>query len=245
LTLKATAKKCWSIGEATSHSENKIPNFGDVLAAFILPVPPALAGKTGSSCALPATDFCTDYVTRNRRWQVMPIPYYVNVGGAPLGAVEDIQDAFAAWQNESKSPALEADPRYTGDSSSVSFVFLGLTTVTGQRQDGINVVYFVGSAGGTAGAATWGGGRTIREFDIVVSASRGWETDLTCPTHACGVLDLQNVLTHEVGHVLDLYHVSDPADAELTMYPGAAPDETKKRDLGAGELLALRALYPV
>jgi hypothetical protein len=175
----------------------------------------------------------------------MPIPYYVNLTGAPVGALDDIQDAFLAWQNEVKSTALEADPRYAGDRSSVAFAFLGVTTVTGQRQDGVSVVSFDPSIGGTAGTTTWGAGKTIKEFDIVVNGGQSWETDLTCPTHTCGAQDLQNVLTHEVGHVLDLYHVTGAADAELTMYPGAAPDETKKRDLGAGELLALRSLYPL
>jgi hypothetical protein len=215
------------------------------LAASLFPLVPAHAGRPGSRCTFPATDFCTDYVTRGRRWQAMPIPYFVNLTDAPLGALEDIQDAFATWQTEGKSAALEADPRYTGDRSSVSFIFMGLTDVVGQRQDGVNVVYFDSTVGGTANAATWGSGKTIRGFDISISTNRPWTTDLTCPTHSCGGLDLQNALTHEVGHVLDLYHVTDAADAELTMYPGAAPDETKKRDLGAGEIVGLRAIYPV
>jgi hypothetical protein len=216
------------------------------LFASLLSLTPAQAGKPdgSSTCPLPPTDFCNDYITRGRLWVSMPIPYYVNLAGAPLGALEDIQDAFSTWQNEVKSPALEADPRYTGDHSRVSFVFMGPTDVAAQRQDGVNVVYFQSSVGGASSTATWSSGKTIREFDIVVNTSYTWTTDLTCPTHTCGTLDLQNVLTHEIGHVLDLYHVTAEGDAELTMYPGASPDEMKKRDLGAGEILALRRLYP-
>jgi hypothetical protein len=72
----------------------------------------------------------------------------------------------------------------------------------------------------------------------------GWGTDVTCPLHACGLFDLQNVATHEVGHTAALFHVSAEADAALTMYPGAGRDEVRKRDLGAGDVLGLRAAYP-
>jgi hypothetical protein len=216
------------------------------LAGLLLVPAQVRAGKpgSGSACRLPASDLCTDYVTRGRLWASMPIPYYVNLTGAPVGALDDIQDSFNAWQNEVKSATLEADPRYAGDHSAVSFVFRGLTNLSGQHQDGMNTVYFADGAGGTASAGVWGSGKQVTGFDISVNTTRAWTTDLSCPTHTCGELDLQNVLTHEIGHVLDLYHVTDDADAELTMYPGAAPDEIKKRDLGAGEILAVRALYP-
>ena len=205
---------------------------------------PANAGKpTGSACSMPPTDLCTDWRTRGRTWPSMPIPFYVNPAGAPAGAVEDLQDAFLAWQNEVKSPAVEA--AYPGDRSSVAFVFMGLTTATGAQRDGLNTVYFAASAGGAAFVSNLTSRRsTLLEFDIAFNSNTSWSTDLTCPLHNCGALDLQNVATHEIGHVLDLYHVEVAAAAELTMHPGAAPDEVKKRDLGAGEVLALRAMYP-
>src|SRR5687768_3106759 len=49
---------------------------------------------TGSTCPLPATDLCTAYVTRGYRWPTMPLPYYINLAGAPAGAEQDIHDAF-------------------------------------------------------------------------------------------------------------------------------------------------------
>ena len=205
---------------------------------------PAVAGKPGgSSCSLPATDLCTDSSTRGRTWGTTPVPYYVNPAGAPVGAVEDLQDAFLTWQNEVKSPAVES--KYPGDRSAISFVFMGPTTATGPQKDGRNTIYFAPSSGGAAFVSNLSSRRTaLLEFDIAFNSSTAWATDLTCPLHDCGALDLQNVATHEIGHVLDLYHVTAGGAAELTMYPGAAPDEIKKRDLGAGEVLALRALYP-
>jgi hypothetical protein len=172
----------------------------------------------------------------------LPIPYFINPAGAPPGADVDISDAFGAWENEIGSPAVES--AYPGDGSRVAFQFMGYTTARGGN-DGVNVVYFsTCSACGASSASTYGSGRRLSGFDIFINSARAWETDLTCPAHDCGALDVQNVVTHEVGHALDLYHVTADADAQLTMYPSTAADETKKRDLGAGEVVALRRLYP-
>ena len=212
-------------------------------AASLMTLAPASAGKpSGSACTLPATDLCADFLWRGHRWASGPIPFEVNSLAASPGADQDVLDAFLAWQNEVKSPQVEA--AYPGDRSSVAFSYLGPTTA-GAALDGRNVVYFGPSSGGAAFLKTLKFRRDqIVEFDIFVNTNYRWTTDLTCPTHDCGGLDLQNVLTHEIGHALDLYHVSDAAQAELTMHPGAAADETKKRDLGAGEVLALRKIYP-
>lgn len=53
--------------------------------------------------------------------------------------------------------------------------------------------------------------------------------------------DLQNVLTHEVGHLFGLAH--DKSDTNATMYPSSAMCETKKRDLDDGDIAGLRYLY--
>lgn len=208
----------------------------------------AFAGKPGpqpgtSACPLPATDLCTSYVFRGYRWASMPIRYYINLAGAPAGAEQDIQDAFLAWEQEIKSPSVEA--AYPGDRSNVRFQYMGLTTSTGIR-DGKNVVFFAACDGCDAGFLKNRivQRKSIVEFDIQFNSARPWTTDVTCPTHDCGALDLQNVTTHEIGHVLDLYHVTAGGGARLTMYPGAAPDETLKRDLAAGDILGLRAAYP-
>lgn len=171
----------------------------------------------------------------------MPIPYYINLSGAPAGAEQDIHDAFLAWQNEIKSPQVEQV--YPGDRSAVTFVYMGVTTATGGL-DGRNVVYFEAcEACGSASVNKRVRRKANTEFDVFINSSRAWSTDLTCPTHDCGALDLQGAATHEIGHVLDLYHVADEADALLTMY-GTEANTFLKRDLGAGDVLGLRALYP-
>lgn len=54
--------------------------------------------------------------------------------------------------------------------------------------------------------------------------------------------DLQNTLTHELGHALGLMH--NPKDETSVMYPSAAPGETRKRTLGADDIAGLSELYP-
>lgn len=60
-----------------------------------------------------------------------------------------------------------------------------------------------------------------------------------CPT---GVVDLQNVLTHEMGHYFGLAHT--PHDTLATMYAMAQSYETLKRDLQPDDIEGLCAIYP-
>jgi hypothetical protein len=85
-----------------------------------------------------------------------------------------------------------------------------------------------------------GSGR-IEDADIVINAARyPWSTSAD-PGPACGGFDLQDVLTHEVGHLFGLAH--DPTNVDATMYASADACETKKRELHPPDLEGLRYLY--
>lgn len=90
-------------------------------------------------------------------------------------------------------------------------------------------------------------------------------------TGAPALHDLQNVLTHELGHVLGLDHTCDdglitptpvdengatipacypiaalpPKVTEATMFNFAYPGETSKRDLSADDIAGVTAIYPL
>lgn len=55
-------------------------------------------------------------------------------------------------------------------------------------------------------------------------------------------IDLENTLTHELGHVLGFAHVSDP---EATMFVASAVAETLKRDLSPDDVAAVCETYPI
>lgn len=58
---------------------------------------------------------------------------------------------------------------------------------------------------------------------------------------SAGVYDVQNVLTHELGHFFGLGETPDVPDA--TMFPTSARGETKKRDLADDDRAGLRSIY--
>jgi MYXO-CTERM domain-containing protein len=79
----------------------------------------------------------------------------------------------------------------------------------------------------------------ITDADIAVNAERyRWSLN----SGSCrDAYDLQNVLTHEVGHLLGLGHDRDHQDA--TMFPTAGACETAKRDLASEDIAGATYLY--
>jgi predicted Zn-dependent protease len=64
------------------------------------------------------------------------------------------------------------------------------------------------------------------------------------PTERCGgsgsLFDIQNIATHEIGHAINLGHVSDKLQS---MYPSSLAGETLKRTLGNGDIRGISNLY--
>ena len=112
----------------------------------------------------------------------------------------------------------------------------------------------------------------IRDVDMEVNAHGFIWGDLVAhPEQANGQLhqDLQNALTHEVGHLIGLDHTcyipsnriprpldntgnplvycsdADPEVRATTMFPSAEPGDLEKRTLGADDLQALCEIYPL
>ena len=108
----------------------------------------------------------------------------------------------------------------------------------------------------------------ILDADIEVNAvNHAFSTD---PQGATGKYDIQNTLTHEMGHILGLDHPCysgdlpdrpiddqanpipdcDPVSAlpqsirDTTMYPYSVPGETDKRSLSPDDIKGLCAIYP-
>ena len=158
------------------------------------------------------------------------ISYQVNDAGSGL-VEQDVIDTLGAssetWDDETSSE-LFADPASTEETS------IG--------QDGTNrVVWMPLSAGTIAVTYLWINPRAkeIVEFDMVFNTYYDWGTDVTPDPNK---MDLQNIATHELGHN-GLSDLKSPKDRELTMYAYSGEEETKKRDLGTGDILGIQRLY--
>lgn len=83
----------------------------------------------------------------------------------------------------------------------------------------------------------------ILDADIALNGeSAGFVIVNGKPGEAETKYDLQNTLTHELGHALGLMH--NASDETSVMYPSAAPGEICKRTLGQDDIAALAQLYP-
>jgi hypothetical protein len=76
--------------------------------------------------------------------------------------------------------------------------------------------------------------KAIVEFDIVLDVNYKWGN---CSISQ-DIMDLQNIITHELGHGLGLGDVYQTAAQQETMYGYASEGETIKRDLYKGDIEA-------
>ena len=161
-------------------------------------------------------------------WKHFPISYTLVTDDSPIDAEaleETTQLSFDHW-------AL--------DGTKVSFDYQGISSDTpAVEDDGINYVFFRDNwpyypkLGLTTIYANTTG--EVYGFDVEFDASRLWSTE-----QEEGAYDLENSLTHEVGHVIALGHSEEE---EATMWWETLPDETRKRTVHADDFYGTRALY--
>lgn len=188
------------------------------------------------------SSFCTDtfaYKTdKDRKWDTNVVNMYINPSGGPSGSYDAIKNAAQTWTDVSTSSFIF----YTAETSS-SGSFWG-------KYDGINLISFAKYSGSIAKtklnySVTK---KYITEADIyfntniiVKGKSYQWGTD-----GSVDKFDVQNVATHELGHVLCLLDLYGSSDKEKTMYGygGADVGVTKRRSLEQDDIDGITYLYP-
>lgn len=165
------------------------------------------------------------------------------------GASDAVMNAFGAWLGSGANlPKLRFETRRTAKSKiaqdGVSSVVYAPITIPGHRDDlAVTIGYSDASTG------------RILEADVVLNSTKSFavlddrekrrgakDDDDDAESSHCGHrYDLQNVITHEVGHFFGLGEDSD--DLNATMFFKTSKCELKKRDLAPLDTSTLTGLY--
>jgi len=195
---------------------------------------PPGAGKGGGG----GTTKCYSFLASGAKWKTVE-PWVVNPtnteGLDSNFVLSNLASSIQKWETASGINIL-------GDGSTTNATLVADTS----SPDGVNEVYFgnVGSSGAIAVTIVWGifGGppsqRKLVEWDQVYDqVDFDWSA-----TGEANKMDFENINAHELGHSNGMGHPDDSCTEE-TMFRFASTGETKKRDLNAGDIAGIQALY--
>ena len=188
------------------------------------------------------TSPCYGLMGKGVEWKELPQDYVIDPDNS-FGLSE-------SFVTEAISTGAEEWDSHTGTE-----LFNGYTIVhdatwdgdPGDRPDGRNELLFDNypEPGVIGITVTWGyfsgppKNREIIEFDVLLDTDFNWGNADSDPS----VMDLQNIVVHEIGHGLGLNDLYEDSCAEETMYGYSTEGETKNRSLEAGDITGIQKLY--
>ncbi len=159
-----------------------------------------------------------------------PVTFNIKDGSIPINttaADTAIRDSFFAWESAVGIPREDL------------FKIISTGGAVGPAADEKNTVGWVRIVPRNVLAAAWiwtetgpDGVEYVTDADIFYNLFQKWGVFSTC--NGQDRFEVQNIGTHEVGHVIGLAHFKDTA-AMATMYPSAAKGEVKKQTLTLGD----------
>lgn len=188
------------------------------------------------------TEGCYKVISKDMEWKVSP-DYTISVadsfGVTELEFVAAVESAISEWNN----PTLVED---------TAFIDFGTQTVdstqpTGIVNDGINTISFGNyeTSGVIAVCSVWGvfrgppASRYISQFDVMMDTDWDWGDGGVDQTK----MDLQNILTHELGHATGLADLYTSDCTQETMFGYSQEGDIHARDLYYGDIAGLNLLY--
>jgi hypothetical protein len=191
---------------------------------------PSVELKVVVTYAIPPTDnsMSNSHYKLLRYHSYATINYYVNpsntYGFSQSAVVSTITGSVDTWDVETAYQV---------------FSYKGTTSRIAGTYDSFNVISWgTYSAGVIAVTMSWVKGKRVLEVDCLMNTYYGWSL-----SGEAGKMDVQNIMTHELGHFCGLADLYNNADYWLTMYGYADFRETYKQTLGLGDILGLRAVY--
>lgn len=176
----------------------------------------------------PTTESSDFHLTQGGiRWFSGGTVKYQIIGSAPSGGNTAVENAVATWDNSVTTRVLSRD-----DSSPSANPCGGVNTVQWVSIDGPGGVLATASV--CRNVAT----KEIVGFVVTTDSAESWATD-----GSSDKFDVENVASHEFGHVAGLGHDNPPKSGCLTMYKFAGLGEIQKRTLGLGDKLGMDVLY--
>ncbi|MHC4789259.1 MAG: matrixin family metalloprotease [Planctomycetota bacterium] len=211
--------------------------------------PPWAGGDGGEGKKQDEGDYT--FISRGARWKSteefrLNLTADENTGGVLDGVITDaVAAGMAEWESPEgasldifgalviDSSASYDDGAYRGHNT-ISFgsygdpAVIGVTSVWG---------YFSGPPRG----------REILEAHILLNDQFGWG-DASADTDGDGepdahLMDIQNIATHELGHVAGMGDLYESGASKETMYGYSEEGEMKKRDLYTGDMTGIKELY--
>lgn len=182
-------------------------------------------------------------------------PYFAWAGFRLKSGITDYKINFSTLpRNFSRGSAIAIfDMSFStiqGGGGGILFHFAGESGERSPSNDGQNTVMWRNlSAGIAAVTYVWlDTDNRVSSVDTVFNSRYRWTYTGYNGQNDCGgtrvTLDLRNVATHEFGHWAGLGDLYATCARDLTMYGYAARTELKKDNLGLGDIIGIRAVWP-